>query len=365
MSQTAHSRHFNRELDVRQLLKLRGVISTLGQAEYEVTPQERAWMRADLVCPSCRCEGASIVRSDVKSARGNTRQAHFRFTGADGLTAHAPGCDFYALADAGGIQSGVDVSFMADDRDTRIVRELVCRAIASGQLARTDIFAMRTWFLDRRAAGSFTVRGAPAMADWLYDVRRLVDMPVRFEPDHAALPGFSAHAAARRDLAFRYREFREAIPRLHLDAPARDRTRRILERHPGQALVSMEGLRPQYDATLQLARLMGEYGALPLPKPITHYSADSRIPEALLAFAAALLFVSGWDVAAALGRFAILHAAPPPEDLTAANVMGLNPFHDFVALEMARFISTIPSDPGRTWNLGEELAETRQKVMAG
>lgn len=364
MSQTAFSRHFARELDVRQLLKLRGITKTLTQAEYELTPEDRAWMRADLLCPSCRCDGASIVRSDVVRGRGNTRQAHFRFTNPAGQTAHAQGCDFYALNDVAGIQTGVDVSFTANDRDTKVVRELVCKAIAVGELKKTDIFEMRSWFLDQRTAGSFVVRGDVSMVDWLYAMnRRLGYEAVRFELAHATLPGFNPRVAALRDLAFHYRDFRQTLPRVGIDADVRDRTKRIIQRHAGLPLISMEPLRPRYETTVQLARLMVEYGDLPLSKPNFHRGAVRKIPEVLIAFSATLLFVSQWDLPLALRRFATIHNAPVPNDLTAGNVIGLNPFHDFAALELARFISTLTPVPQRIYDFEQELATTLSMIL--
>lgn len=363
MSQTAYSRHYDRELDVRQLLKLRGITASLSQSDYELSPAERVWMRDDLLCPSCRCSGASLVRADVVRGRGNTRQAHFRFTGPGGQTAHALGCDFYAMDDVEGVQSGVDVSFAANDKDTKVVRELVCKAIAAGELRKTDIFEMRSWFLDQRASGSFIVRGHVAMVDWLYALnRRLGYEAVRFEPVHATLPGFNPRAAALRDLAFYYRDFRLGIPRVPLDADARDRTKRIIQRHQGSSLISMEPLRPQYEATIQLARLMAEYGNLPLSKPHSFRTSASKIPEALLALSATLLFVSQWDLTSALGRFSRILISVLPDDQTAGNVIGLNPFHDFAAVEVARFISTLPPISERAYDFELELAATLTKI---
>src|SRR5258706_1239887 len=123
MSHTAFSRSFNKELDFKQLLKLRGITATLDQEDYGLSQAERAWMRGDLLCPSCRCDGASLVRPDVAGPGSrNTRQAHFRFIDVLGLTAHKLGCDFYALDDVPGVQKGVDVEFAANDKDSKLVR---------------------------------------------------------------------------------------------------------------------------------------------------------------------------------------------------------------------------------------------------
>lgn len=365
MSQTAFSRHYDRELDVRQLLRLRGVTASLAQADFDLSLAERTWMRQDLLCPSCRCDGASVVRSDVVNKRGNSRQAHFRFTGPDGQTAHGQGCDFFPMDEVEGVQTGVDVNFSANDKDTKVVRELVCKAIAAGEFSKINIFEMRAWFLDQRAFGSFMVKGDVSMADWLYALqRRLGYEALQFDPVHTTLPGFNQRTAALRDLAFRYRDFRLSMPRVPIDAAARDRTKRLLQRHLNKTVISMETLRPHYEQTIQLTRLMAEYGSLPLSKPHSYRNWPSKIPEVLLAFSATLLFVSQWDLDAALSRFSRILNAPTPADLTAGNVIGLNPFHDFAALELARFISTLPSTSERAYDFEQEFAATMATIAA-
>lgn len=366
MAQTAYSQSFAKELDFRQLLKLRGITATLDQEDYGLSQAEREWMRGDLLCPSCRCGGTSLVRSDVAKPSGrNTRQAHFRFIDAAGLTAHKLGCDFYALDDVPGVQKGVDVEFTANDKDTKLVRELVCKAMSIGELNKTDIFAMRTWFLGLRDANAFDVTGTPAMVDWLWAVHKLpVYEGIRFEPSHLTLPGFSARRAAQRDLAFQYRDIRKRFPRIPFDAQARERAKRIVTAKHGQKLIATELLRPKFEATAQLAQLMAEYGDLPFTKKKTIGGVWGDTPEALLAFSAALLFVSDWDANTALVRFAKILAAPPPEDPTLGNVMGLNPFHDFAALEVVRFMTGIPSGTERTYDFDAEMAAVLAKIEA-
>ncbi|MDB5438332.1 MAG: hypothetical protein JWM33_759 [Caulobacteraceae bacterium] len=365
MSHTAFSQHFTQELDFKQLLKRRGVTASLDQTDYGLSPAERDWMRSDLLCPSCRCGGASLVRSDTQGGGGNTRQAHFRFLDAAGYAAHKLGCDFFAMDDAPGIQKGVDVQFSANDKDTKVVRGLVCKAISIGAISKTAIYEMRSWFLDQRAAGTFVVKGTPAMADWLWSLTRLqVYGELQFQPFHVTLPGFETRRAARRDLAYHYREFLKQMPRVRFDAAVCERTKRILTASQGQTLIVMEPLRPKLEMTIRLAGVMAEYGDLPLTKRRQLGSFYGDTPEALLAFTSALLFVSGWDEVAALARFATILAAPTPDDLTLGNVMGLNPFHDFAALELARFIAGLTPASERAYDLDAELNATITMIEA-
>jgi hypothetical protein len=358
VSHTAYSQGFDRELDFKQLLALRKVIAAVDAPALGLSPQERAWMSQDLLCPSCRCGGAVPVLSDAPAPKGrNTRQAHFRFLDTSGRTAHKLGCDFYPLDDEVGLTRGVDVHYIADDHDTRLVRGLVCKAMSIGVVSRSDIFAMRTWFLSVRDTQSFTVAGDPAMARWLHEVfRHQSSAPLAFEPFHVRLPGFAAHEAARRHLAFVYREFAAQIPRVGFSAAVRDRVQRLLTTHQGSTLIASGVLRGKFDQTLALVRLMVDYGALKLKKGRPRGFLGDDVPPSLIALAAALLFVSDWSLEAGLAKFALILAAPMPEDLTLGNVIGLNPFHDFAALEITRFISSIPAQPGRTYDFDSEMA---------
>jgi len=367
MSQTGYSTYYSCELDVRQLLQRMQVTKTLSQVDYELTALHRDWIRNDVLCPSCRCKGASVVRSEInKSGRGNTRQAHFRFIDAFGHTSHAQGCDFFRMDDVPGVQKGVDISFVAKDKDTRLVRDLVCRAISIGELSKTDIFDMRTWFLGQRTTASFVVAGDPAMVDWLYALhtRPAIYLPLKFEPIHKALPGFNARTAANRDLVFKYQDFRRTFPRVLFDAPARDRTKRIIQHQLGLPLISMQPLKPYYDAKLQLAMLMADYGNLPLVRRQSFRNAPNKLPEVLLGFAAALLFVSQWQVTVALERFARILASAPPQDLTAGNVIGFNPFHDFAALELVRFIAGLRPVTEQAYNFDQEILANQLRIQA-
>ncbi|MFP4124978.1 MAG: hypothetical protein ACLFWI_29065 [Coleofasciculus sp.] len=51
--------------------------------------------------------------------------------------------------------------------------------------------------------------------------------------------------------------------------------------------------------------------------------------DVVSAFAALLLYITNWDVDAAISKLVAIVQAPTPTDMNAGNVIGLNPFHDF------------------------------------
>lgn len=68
----------------------------------------------------------------------------------------------------------------------------------------------------------------------------------------------------------------------------------------------------------------------------------------VLAFSALLLFVSGWDMPAAIAAFAKISPAVGTANPELGNVMGLNPFHDYHAWstlkQLQDFAFEVPDD---------------------
>lgn len=147
------------------------------------------------------------------------------------------------------------------------------------------------------------------------------------------------------------------------DAPVRDRVKRLLTAHQGGRLIRMGPLREKFDAAVTLASLMVQYGDLKLSKRRIDYFGKNA-PPALLALSATLLFVSDWRLDAAFARFARISVAILPSDLTAGNVLGLNPFHDFAALEIARFVTDLAPEGQRTYDVHAEFAAVGEMITA-
>jgi len=76
----------------------------------------------------------------------------------------------------------------------------------------------------------------------------------------------------------------------------------------------------------------------------------------LLAFSALLLFISDWQLDAAVSRFAQIASSKLQADETLGNVMGLNPFHDFAAWAMLKSIQDLPPIQIPPLSVKEEIA---------
>lgn len=107
-------------------------------------------------------------------------------------------------------------------------------------------------------------------------------------------------------------------------------------------------LQRYYDAAVSLAAFVAAIGGIDFGKVRPEYYRMKGPPVALLALCALVLFVSDWDMNAAIAAFSRLLLAPAPTDLTLGNVIGLNPFHEYAAWRILPFCTSGCQKPRRT-----------------
>jgi hypothetical protein len=78
----------------------------------------------------------------------------------------------------------------------------------------------------------------------------------------------------------------------------------------------------------------------------------------LLALCALVLFVSNWDMNAAITAFSRLLLAPAPSDLTLGNVIGLNPFHEYAAWRLVIVSGQVAAKSPGELDYNRQLAAT-------
>ena len=345
MPTTAFSTYFKRELDVGQLARLMLPEAT-DPGEEQLTEEQRAWIRADVRCSSCGVGGAQIVRATRPAgARGGTRQAHFRFVGDNAMDAHHRFCEFHGRADQER-QSESLVDFgNARTAETKLIAGLVCKGIEQRIFDQAAIRAMRQWFFDLRVANRFTLAIAPSAVEWLAALQRHPSMPRWvFHPVQAQFPGFDWKQAARYEFTEQFWPLFERLSgRRVRDVPARALD--LVRRFADQEVFDPAALEASYELTLQLATFIGRNSGLDFRKSKPHEYRWRGAPPALLALCALVLFVSGWDLNKAIGRFGQILAAPEPSDPLLGNVLGLNPFHDYSAWKMVVLAQEIAQQP--------------------
>ncbi|MBP7703774.1 MAG: hypothetical protein KA105_00655 [Caulobacter sp.] len=363
MPTTAYSSHFGCELDVRQLLARAGYARDMTETPIELTSEQKAWIRQDVLCPSCGVSGAIVIREAHQAGTGRkVGQAHFRFPpGAEQLTdAHRPGCEFHEGDPAPPALIGELVSFgAAKTNDTRLIRLLVCKAIAARVFSQADIRAMRQWYFERNTGGQQFVMQADVghvERAWALARFRGTTPPLAFLPIHATLPLFRWPRAAARQLAHEFGSTFDALRGFH-GATTRDAVKRLARTYFGHTLPRTAQLDDAYARTLEVASIANDYGGLRL-------SGRTGYPDALLALSALLVHVAGGDTAGALARFSAILAAPEPGDLSLGNVMGLNPFRDYLALGHAERISELAQAGALDIDLDATLVATEQRLRA-
>ena len=342
MPLTAFSISAQKEEDVGQIL--RRLSAQFGEpvTAVEAIPETwRAFMRQDLQCPCCFVTGSDLVKEALsRKTRKPVRQACFRFSNPK----HRVHCDFDSSETANSVPENL-VSF-GDTRTllTKSVRELVGTGIELGLFSQRSIRDMREWFFNKKIQSMFLVSLDPRFPKWIDELHREtfyadrgLPVGVAITPEIVALPGFSwRDAAARVQLARhpQHQEFLAAIRHKpnHFFGMV-DRLESLAKRHQGRLVFDPTSLESEYKKTCDLANFIVQHH-----KPLRDSQSKGINAPLVLAFAALLLFVRGWDISLAISDFAKISAAAGHSNQDLGNVMGLNPFHDCRAFETLKAV---------------------------
>lgn len=121
---------------------------------------------------------------------------------------------------------------------------------------------------------------------------------------------------------------------------------RLATSRHGQEEFDRVTLEKEYRASLQLAEFMTSHGGLQDGKLTVGKWPAKGAPPALLALSALLLFRTDYDARAAARLFVRLTQGPAAADPRRANIIGLNPFHDFSAWRAVKLASELSEEAG-------------------
>jgi hypothetical protein len=335
MPLTAYSISDEKEGDVEQLL--RRLSAQFGQSITAVESVPEPWrnfIRQDLQCPCCFVIGAEVVREAVSRATGKpVRQACFRFA----TPGHREHCDFDNSESANTVPENL-VSFNDPKTDlTKAVRELVGTGIELGLFNQRSIRNMREWFFDRKVQSMFIVTIDPRFPNWIDDLHRETfwanrGLPdgVTLTPEIAAMPDFSWRAEAARQQLARHPEHIEFLAAFRKQPnhffSLTDKLASMARRSQGRPVFDPSSLETEYQKTCNLADFIAHnYAPLKDSKPKGIFAMN------VLALAALLLFIRDWDLNLAISDFTRIAAAAGHSNQDLGNVMGLNPFHNYLA----------------------------------
>lgn len=336
MAATAFSMRFQRELDVDQLaLLMTDTQPSPDRDGAELLSIFSDAVRADVQCSSCGKFGAHIVRpAKSRATKAVVRQAHFRFVDPNGGDAHHPFCEFHGNDETRSTQDSLLDFGSEKSAETRAIRLMVCKGIEQGIFDQHRIRNMRQWFFDLKSSTRFTVSMPLEAISWAHALQRHPHYERwQFHPPQAEMPAFDWKAAAKKQFTEEHLHLFELVKGGLL--PFEDATWRqaseLAQRNHGREVFDVTKLQPYYEAAISLCTFVAANGGIDFGKRQPEIYRWKGAPTALLALCALVLFVSDWDMNAAIAAFAKLLSTPEPSDVTLGNVIGLNPFHEYGA----------------------------------
>ncbi|MFP7609853.1 hypothetical protein [Serratia quinivorans] len=329
MTDTAYSKHLQKEVDAEQYVDLLGIDIN----------QIHEFAHHDVLCPICEATGGTYVRA-AKS--GNyQKKAHFRFVGKGGESAHHPSCDFYG--DRLSHEMGQHLVRYSTDRTkiTQVIRKLVCAGIQENVFSQETMRLMRQWFFKKRTTSTFSVDISEEDLGWFVYIIRLPRMPyangwddlLPFTVAQATIPGFSWKEAIQREAVRIHQPTLRVFQELKIWQKHILDLQNYLQSSKPKFLIDPSLLREEYAKTLQLTAFIVNNSAEFKNKAVRDRT-DGE--EKLLAFAALLLFVSGWEIDVAIMKFAVIANVKEVDDMLAGNFIGLNPYLKFSIADTAK-----------------------------
>ncbi|MBN3262938.1 hypothetical protein [Pectobacterium brasiliense] len=367
MTITAYSRTFKRELDARQLESLFDENNAVSELSF------RDFVKVDIECPACNVSGGHYVAEAKSQSKGNiVKQAHFAFRDNQGKDTHLPFCDFYTGSDKLNVVANDGrVDFMRSGSEaTQLIGLMVCAGIEANIFTQQDIRNMRQWFLGLREQGSFIFNLNPhivqiARASLIRNKRNRDQYIV--DVSETKNSWFDIDNEVYQSLYFKFPELvldRRDNPELwgvRLKGVV-TKAKSIIVKDSGTATFDRSILSEKYQLATQVASQVRD--AHPRLRILLGYSTSAlRGSNPLMAFAALLLFVSDWDVAAAEKKIEAILAVKTVTNITAGNVVGLNPFIHYSAWVLVKALNDLQSELEYEVDFDAEFNSEKERLM--
>jgi len=323
------------EFDAQQILQQLAAETDQSYSSVDTIPSSwKTHIRSDLRCPGCFVTGAEVVRGSGSSVTGaQTRQAYFRFT----TPGHGFLCEYGSPETANSFPENLVKFGESKSALTLAVRDLVCTGIEASVFDQSTIAEMRRWFYTKKLESSFIVNLDFRLGKWIRDLSFNSSYAYTAQNENTELtaekirhPKFKWVRESSKLVADRYHDFNATLKRIiasgvFLGKPAGKRAMVLARRHFGNPVFDPAVLSSEYGKAVELAtHIVENY------KPLKYEKANAG-ENAVMAFAALLLFVSDWDLASAEQKFGEISVRVGHADKMLGNVMGLNPFHDYEA----------------------------------
>lgn len=368
MSLTAYSRTFKRELQVSQLKEL------FENSKPAISGEFKDFVKADVECSSCLARGATIVREGKDSRGIVVKQEHFAFRDASGGDPHQKYCDHYTGPDK--VKSS-DNDALFDFRKsnspiTEIIRTMVCIGIERNIFSQQDIRDMREWYIKLRTNATTRFEISHHLVNMANTAFRL----------HFKTPGLNKYVENRaksisrdfdldeevyKSLVFKNPHYRfnniSAQDKRWLNdarlAEVRKKAMQVIKLNNGELSFNRLELSDKVILTFRLASEIRN----------TTSSLSELLPQSstfrnnpLMALASLLLFISEWDFDVASAKFKKILEIGQANDLTAGNVIGLNPFIHHSAWSIVQILDKIRRESNDTTDYQEAFDNEKERL---
>jgi hypothetical protein len=252
MPTTAFSSHFNQELDPEQLLMLLGTDSIAA-----ISPEDREFIRNDIVCSSCGATGAQIVKQSKSQVTDKVvSQPYFRFRNTTKQDTHHKFCEFNN--DPTDTLTFSLINF-ADERsaETRFIRGLVCKGIENGFFDQKSIRDMRQWFFELKCKTRIRMATTTAAVSWMEKLSKVTMGGKPFQPSKAEKYSFNWRQAAMDSFAVDHSLLLEFLRQRRVASrfpnSSFTRAKAPSKTHYEQEVLDTSILRPYYTKAIDLA----------------------------------------------------------------------------------------------------------------
>ncbi|EAB9157681.1 hypothetical protein IRJ29_17840 [Salmonella enterica subsp. enterica] len=318
MTDTAFSKSLQKEVDPEQYMELKD----LDEGSVHAVARE------DVICPICKVGGGTFVRAS--RSEGYNKKAHFRFAGENG-EGHHLACDFYGDRLSAEVSQHL-IRFTTDrTKYSKVIRKLVCAGLQEGIFTQENMRQMREWFFNKRKESTFEIWLDEEDLGWLEFIAGLrlshlawTDSDILpFSPIQATVPGFLWPRAIDRETVRVHQATLQKLRELSVYKRDISSILEHLTKNRGRMILDPVLLEDEIRKTLKLTAFIRENYVEFKTKTV---SEKSYAEDKFLAFAALLLFVSGWDIDTAISKFSTIARVREVDDMLAGNFIGLNPY---------------------------------------
>jgi hypothetical protein len=313
MAISAFSHKYQIELDPYQLLTREGVIeNTQTPITKDKADLSREFIRRDISCPECGAMNASIVSDTIGNRSGHYKNdAHFRFLdkGKDIIKGHRDTCSVIMPTPENHFNS-FNFSEQSKNKTTSIVRDMVCKALAHEKLLSSDITNLREWIFAQTKSRSIKNDLNATQIENVVTLNRKLSNNVS---EATQIPKKLLNEILDKS-QFPLELRRISIPQ----SMSYSNTKNLYKK---KYFVDVRHLLPFYLKIGELSLIIDR----------KYYDVERKKSQKYIeCFLSLLLFKKNWDVGHAFDLFEEIHHLSFPEDYTLANIVGINPFQNYI-----------------------------------